>query len=256
VILGAALLVLIALGLFVGGIATGASAFYWACVAVSALAAVLLFTARRRMGRAPAGDEPGPAEQRPQRPAAGRAEEQAAVPPDAPPAQAVPSATAGTDGPEPLLSQAGEVANEAPAGAERAARDRPAEAGDGRVASLPHGEPAGTVSGATATGGAQDGAVGPPPEPMGAVDGSGDPPVEEVEVTDLLLVVDLRDEVLVVDEHPRYHVAGCPWLTGRTTIPLPLDEARTDGFTPCARCAPDRTLAGLERARRSEGPPT
>jgi hypothetical protein len=73
-------------------------------------------------------------------------------------------------------------------------------------------------------------------------------------VTDLLLVVDLRDEVLVVDEHPRYHVDGCPWLAGRTTIPLPVDEARTDGFTPCGQCAPDRHLAQLERARRAEGP--
>jgi len=49
-------------------------------------------------------------------------------------------------------------------------------------------------------------------------------------------------------------VAGCPWLTGRSTIPLPLDEARTDGFTPCGRCAPDRHLAQVERARRAEGP--
>jgi hypothetical protein len=74
-----------------------------------------------------------------------------------------------------------------------------------------------------------------------------------VEVTDLLLVVDLRDEVLVVDEHPRYHVAGCPWLAGRTAVPLPLDQARTDGFTPCGWCTPDRHLAQVERVRRAEG---
>jgi hypothetical protein len=80
----------------------------------------------------------------------------------------------------------------------------------------------------------------------------GDPPAEDVEVTDLLLVVDLKDEVLVVDEHPRYHLAGCVHLTGRTTIPLPLDEARTDGFTPCGVCAPDRTLA--ERVRAGKPP--
>jgi len=77
-----------------------------------------------------------------------------------------------------------------------------------------------------------------------------DPPVEEVEVTDLLVVVDLKDEVLVIDEHPRYHLAGCRHLTGRTPIPLPLDEARTDGFTPCAVCSPDRTLAQRARDRR------
>jgi hypothetical protein len=83
-----------------------------------------------------------------------------------------------------------------------------------------------------------------------------DPGVEEVEVTDLLLVVDLTDEVLVVDEHPRYHVAECSWLAGRDTIPLPLDEARADGFTPCAVCSPDRTLAERARARRHAGSPS
>jgi hypothetical protein len=77
-----------------------------------------------------------------------------------------------------------------------------------------------------------------------------DPGVEEVEVTDLLLVVDLKDVVLVVDEHPRYHLAECTWLAGRETIPLPLDEARSDGFTPCAVCSPDRNLA--ERARAAK----
>jgi hypothetical protein len=80
-----------------------------------------------------------------------------------------------------------------------------------------------------------------------------DPEVEEVEVTDLLLVVDLKDQVLVVDEHPRYHLAGCTWLAGRDTLPLPLDEARTDGFTPCAVCSPDRTLAERARAARHSG---
>jgi hypothetical protein len=92
-----------------------------------------------------------------------------------------------------------------------------------------------------------------PPRSAGtaAHGGDGDPPVEDVEVTDLLLVMDLHDEVLVVDEHPRYHLAGCRWLRGRATVPLPLDEARRDGFTPCARCAPDRTLAQRERGRRA-----
>jgi hypothetical protein len=101
------------------------------------------------------------------------------------------------------------------------------------------------------------------PEPGGTVPAAagapaggdaGDPPVEEVEVSDLLLVVDLHDEVLVVDEHPRYHVARCTWLGGREAVPLPVDEARTDGFTPCGVCAPDRSLAEVERARRSTRP--
>jgi hypothetical protein len=79
----------------------------------------------------------------------------------------------------------------------------------------------------------------------------GDPPAEDVEVTDLLLVVDLEDEVLVIDEHPRYHLAGCVHLKGRTPIPLPHDEARTDGFTPCGVCTPDRVLADRVRARKA-----
>lgn len=79
----------------------------------------------------------------------------------------------------------------------------------------------------------------------------GDPPVEEVEVTDLLLVVDVTDEVLVLDERPRYHLAGCAHLAGHAPIPLPLDEAKSDGFTPCAVCEPDRQLADRVRARRA-----
>ncbi|SDX95880.1 hypothetical protein SAMN05661080_01854 [Modestobacter sp. DSM 44400] len=79
----------------------------------------------------------------------------------------------------------------------------------------------------------------------------GEPPVEEVEVTDLLVVLDLTDEVFVIDEHPRYHLAGCPYLAGQPTFPMPMVEARTDGFTPCGTCAPDRHLARVERSRRS-----
>ncbi|WP_106276011.1 hypothetical protein [Geodermatophilus tzadiensis] len=91
------------------------------------------------------------------------------------------------------------------------------------------------------------------PASTGAADASGDPAEEDVEVTDLLIVVDLTDEVLVVDEHPRYHLAGCRWLGGRETIPLPVGEARAEGFTPCGVCTPDRHLARVARARKSAG---
>jgi hypothetical protein len=90
-------------------------------------------------------------------------------------------------------------------------------------------------------------AVGVPAEPQDL----SDPDVEDVEVTDLLLVVDLEDEVLVVDEHPRYHLAGCIHLRGRTPISLPHDEARAEGFTPCAACEPDHSLADRVRARKA-----
>src|SRR6185312_13400621 len=48
----------------------------------------------------------------------------------------------------------------------------------------------------------------PIPEP------AGEPAVEQVAVRDALRVAQLDDEVLVVDGHPRYHLAGCPTLTG------------------------------------------
>jgi hypothetical protein len=116
----------------------------------------------------------------------------------------------------------------------------------------PDGQPVGPSSGAhagqsVAASSPSTGAHAAAPVPRA----DGEPPVEEVEVTDLLLILDLTDEVLVVDEHPRYHLAGCPHLTDVATIPLPMDEARADGFTPCGTCAPDHNLAQRERARRA-----
>jgi len=182
VIVGAALLVLLGLGLFVAGILTGVTTLYWACVAACAIAAVLLIAARRQLGTVP-------------RPAA-----------------------ASTETPT----------------VERGPADGP-----GEVAGTALSDDGSAVRGAAT--------------PAAAPDERPDPPVEEVEVTDLLLVVDLTDEVLVVDEHPRYHLAGCVHLTGRRAIPLPIDEARADGFTPCGVCTPDRTLAQRARERKGAG---
>jgi hypothetical protein len=176
--MGAALLVLLGLGLFVAGVLTGGTAYYWACVVACLGAAVLLFVARRRM--AAEADAP-------------EAEE------DSEPAAATPAPPHGS------LLRSGVLGR-------RAAQSEPAAARN-----LP------------------------------------DPPAEEVEVTDLLLVVDLKDEVYVVDERPRYHLAGCLHLRGHTAIPLPMDEARTDGFTPCAVCAPERNMAEQVRARKAAG---
>jgi hypothetical protein len=120
--------------------------------------------------------------------------------------------------------------------AERASAARVAEPGEQRTTDLP-------AAGVT-------GSHSPDPARPSAPETAGEPPLEEVEVTDLLLVMDLRDEVLVVDEHPRYHVSGCPHLSGRSTFPLPVDEARSDGFTPCGTCSPDRHLAQLARERK------
>ena len=60
--MGAALLVLLGLGLFVAGVLTGGTAYYWACVVACLGAAGLLFVARRRMAAeadAPEAEAPG-----------------------------------------------------------------------------------------------------------------------------------------------------------------------------------------------------
>lgn len=146
----------------------------------------------------------------------------------------------------------GAQASSDPAGSVRAAGPRAAADGTG-VATADAGEPAADrrETGVLRSESVPAQAGAPAGQgPHSAPGDLGEPAVEEVEVTDLLMVVDLKDDVLVVDEHPRYHVAGCAHVAGRTTIPLPLDEARADGFTPCAVCAPDRTLAQRARERK------
>lgn len=204
-ILAAALLVVVALALFVGGVATGATALYWACVAVSAVAAVLLVVARRRLARTAGGA-----------PLADGADGSRDHRGDPAPVSRVTS-TADSDGPAPAPER-----------------------------ELPEERRASTSEFPIPAPSAENRADGHPP-----VGESADPPVEEVEVTDLLLVVDLADDVFVVDEHPRYHLETCRWLAGRSAIPLPMDEARADGFTPCAVCSPDRNMAQTARARRA-----
>ena len=49
--------------------------------------------------------------------------------------------------------------------------------------------------------------------------------------------------VLVVEGRPRYHVAGCRYLTGKDADEVPVDKARSDGFTACGVCKPDEALA-------------
>jgi hypothetical protein len=219
VIVMAGLLVLGGLGLFVAGVLTGVTTFYWACVGACVVAAVLLFLARRRMTE-------------PAAPAA--------------PAGAVAARTS---------SGANGTSTGRHAGSDPADAARTAPAADAAAAA---------TAAATATGTADDAGRAVPPAAApstgngasastGAAAQAEEPPVEEVEVTDLLLVVDLKDDVLVVDEHPRYHVAGCRHLDGQDSIPIPMDEARTDGFTPCGTCRPDATLADRVRAERTSG---
>lgn len=100
--------------------------------------------------------------------------------------------------------------------------------------------------------------AGPPVEPparepvrqSAPAEEQGEPAEEPTDASDLLVVSDLRVEIRVVDEHPRYHLATCAWLVDKPTLPLPVAEARQLGFTPCARCGPDATLAAEHRAAR------
>ena len=90
---------------------------------------------------------------------------------------------------------------------------------------------------------------GPESEPKSEAKAVRDTPpgVEETAPEDLEVVKELEDEVVVVDEYPRYHLVDCGWLSGRDTIPIGVGEARQLGFTPCARCGPDAVLAAAHR---------
>ncbi|RSM35040.1 hypothetical protein DMA12_45815 [Amycolatopsis balhimycina DSM 5908] len=83
--------------------------------------------------------------------------------------------------------------------------------------------------------------------PEAETNGDSEPEVEETPESDIAVLADLEDEVVVVDEHPRYHLRTCVWLGTRDTIPIGVGEARQLGFTPCARCTPNATLAAAHR---------
>jgi hypothetical protein len=78
-----------------------------------------------------------------------------------------------------------------------------------------------------------------------------EPGEEDTDAADLLVVYELADEVLVVDEHPRYHLARCRWPDDARAERLPVREARELGFTPCAQCRPDKALARKHRSARA-----
>jgi hypothetical protein len=85
--------------------------------------------------------------------------------------------------------------------------------------------------------------------PVRAKDEAGDPGEEQTDADDLLIVSELEDQVVVVDEYPRYHLVECVWLAERDTIPIEVAEARQLGFTPCVRCGPDANLATKHRTK-------
>jgi hypothetical protein len=228
VIFLAGALVFVAVGLLAVGLAQGSATLQWGSFAASALAAVLLGLSelrRRRKARRP--EQPAPPARRPEVPPA------AAEPASSPAQTAFPPSTVrpATGG----SSSLGRLAQ--PADDEVVRRVAPPP--------VPPSSPA--LRRVTGSQSAVPAGVPEPEVPPGA---GAEPPAEEVEFTDLLLIMDLTDEVLVVDEHPRYHLPRCPAVAGLPTIPIPLDQARADGFTPCGICTPDRNLAERERARR------
>jgi outer membrane biosynthesis protein TonB len=72
-----------------------------------------------------------------------------------------------------------------------------------------------------------------------------EPAAEELEVVDEELV---GGTVLVVPGRPRYHVAGCRYLTGKSATEVEVVDARDEGFSPCGVCKPDDALAVQEAA--------
>lgn len=132
----------------------------------------------------------------------------------------------------------------APAGSDDAdagsAIDAPTRA-TGTSPGHPVGPAADAPTGAGAPGGAPMASgwnAGPPapPEPQ--------EPGEETPDGAALATVSTRDdEVLVIDEEPRFHLDRCGYLYGRDVIPLPVSEALELGFTGCSWCAPVTALA-------------
>ncbi|BBG03075.1 MULTISPECIES: hypothetical protein [Pseudonocardia] len=96
---------------------------------------------------------------------------------------------------------------------------------------------AGADAGRAPSDGGPAGAAGSEQQPV-----ADDAPEEPRDPTLAGLVARLPDEVLVIDEHPRYHVQTCRALPGRAVIPLPVSEAVELGFTPCGWCSPNRSL--------------
>ena len=71
----------------------------------------------------------------------------------------------------------------------------------------------------------------PPAEAPAAAEGAAEgedvePPEESRDPSVAALVAQLPDEVVVVDEQPRYHLGECRALAARSVIPLPVQEER------------------------------
>jgi hypothetical protein len=86
----------------------------------------------------------------------------------------------------------------------------------------------------------------PEPDPE---DPEDEPRPQAVQPADAVRVARMQDDVVVVDGRPRYHMADCLTLSGRTVEALPVAEAVELGFSPCGRCRPVDRLVAAAAAR-------
>lgn len=243
------ILVLAALGLLITALVTASQTWAWISIGLSLVAAlVLVIDWLRRRAREGAGEEavlPADSE-------TADSETTAVVPVDADgepttvlpaedvtaPAREVAQPDAPADEDVPVKGDLAPLDPGTTAAPEPAAE--PAAADPAPAAEAPPETPAEKTTESTVVTGAVAGAWD---------DEDEDPGEEDTDAADLLIVCDLDDQVIVIDEHPRYHLAGCGWLHDRDPIPIAVAEARELGFTPCVLCGPDSVLAGKHRKR-------
>lgn len=243
-------LVVASLGLLIAALTTANTLWAWVSVLISVVAAVLLVldwtrNRRRRSQAAPAAEpRPDPAAE-PVPDLLPDAVREEPPPPTTQPDQSEQPAQPGAAGP--ATAAARPPGEQLPGSMSDSDFDESFEAFEKQLREMEQAEP-------PAFGEPPSGPVPAQPEPVTAVqqpvlDEEVEPQEENTDATDLLVVSELQDEVVVIDERPRYHLATCAWLGGRPVLKLPVSEARDLGFTPCGSCAPDSTLAARQRAR-------
>ena len=206
-------LVLAALGLLVTALITATSLWAWVSIGLSVLAGLILIVDWLRRRRRSASPEVERAEAEPE-----TVEAKPSLFTEAPAEPAEEEQTV-------LIPAAGELGD--PADTPEPETDSEPEAPEEKTAVVAATEPE------------------PPPAE------EAEPGEERTSAADLATVSELDDEVVVVDEYPRYHLTDCGWLNGRDTIPIAVGEARQLGFTPCARCTPDAALVAAHHRSRS-----
>jgi hypothetical protein len=283
VIFGSLLLIFAAIGLAVLGVVSESNALLIGSIVASLLAAIGLVVGARQSATAPSAEDSAPPAGQPPAerlapvgvaaPAAtGTVYGTTSTPAAGTPAAGT-TVPLGATSPAPA-GAAQSLPGNPPAGAPTGtipaqAAPRAFPSGEAPAAETPAGEPPASqpptgepTSGAPASGDvafdiygvAADGGdlVASEPEdvaePVGlAVGDSDDPPgepaVEPATRAERERAARLDAEVVVIDGHPRYHLADCLHLKARDGVEsLPVSEAEELGFSPCSACAPLRTL--------------